>query len=221
MRIADSATRGSASSAGARNSTNATSSAAAIHCASCVCAPLASAVTDRDVLAPTGNPLTNPAARLAAPSAFSSPSGSTDSRFFAASARASSTPSANTSSASASAPGASACRSASAMRGNAGAGNDAASGARWTTPRAGRSSAQDAPIAAMHASSAAGARGAKCADEHDQRDQRDAQAERGRVRVRQREDGVVDAVDERAARQRAPSSTGSCVPTRISAAPFA
>ena len=40
IRIADSATRGSASSAGATNSTNSTSNAAAIHCASCVCAPL-------------------------------------------------------------------------------------------------------------------------------------------------------------------------------------
>ena len=43
-----------------RTARRARSTQAAIHCASCVCAPVASAVSERDVLAPTGNPLTRP-----------------------------------------------------------------------------------------------------------------------------------------------------------------
>ena len=82
---------------GARNSTKSTSSAAAIHCASCVCAPVASAVTDRDVLAPTGNPLTRAGRDVGGAERHSSRSASTASRRFAASVRASRMPSANTS----------------------------------------------------------------------------------------------------------------------------
>ena len=59
------------------------------------------------------------------------------------------------------APGASDETSRSDTEGNDGAGIAAASGCRWMTPRARKSSVNDAMTAMAHAMSAAGARGAK------------------------------------------------------------